>query len=335
MQAQITALTTRISSAPQPSLTVPPAPLPVSAPAPLPPLSPARPPAPAYSSVARRAQEQPQTPTGPIRKISYVTDSIGGNVMLPELEQLTKAKISTRKAYGAVRAPDHFYPDANFTDIVPKEMEKNKPDALIIQMESITLTNLSSDSHKEFAKQEVKVAASNMFTVATSALAANPTLQKVVLMQAVPRFDTMAKEELNKYGNLMLHHAKQESDSVHKHKIYIGFHTLDCQTKGVKASRYGDARHQPDMIHMRGPSGQAAYTRSVASILAGAGLASPQEAAMVARPGLSDRPVQMKKTSGKFQTQGRRGRPGPSGQHRPNTFEVATHNMFAELQDFC
>ena len=257
MQAQIAALTTRISSAPQPSLTVPPSPLPVSAPAPLPSLLPARPPAPAYSSVARRApaQVQPQIPTGPIKKISYVTDSIGGNVMLPELEQLTKAKINTRKAYGAVRAPDHFYPDANFTDIVPKEMEKNKPDALILQMESITLTNLSSDSHKEFAKQEVKVAAFNMFTVATSALAVNPTLQKVVLMQAVPRFDTKAKEELNKYGNLMLHQAKQESDSAHKDKIYIGIHTLDCQTKGLKASRYGDARHQPDMIHMKGPSG--------------------------------------------------------------------------------
>ena len=125
MQAQITALTTRVSSAPQPSLTVPPAPLPVSAPAPLPPLLPARPPAPAYSSVARRApaQVQPQIPTGPIKKISYVTDSIGGNVMLPELEQLTKAKINTRKAYGAMRAPDHFYPDANFTDIVPKDKD--------------------------------------------------------------------------------------------------------------------------------------------------------------------------------------------------------------------
>ena len=181
--------------------------------------------------------------------------------MLPELEHLTKAKFKPRKAKKAARAPDHFYPDANFTDIVPKEMEQNKPDALILQIESVTLTNLTTDVHEEFAKQQVKVAASNMFSVATSSLAANPNLQRSVLMEAVPRFDTKAKQELNRYGNLMLHQAKQESNSIHKDQVYIGVHTLDCQGKGLFVSRYGDRRHQADMIHMRGPSGQAAYTR--------------------------------------------------------------------------
>ena len=283
------------------------------------------------------AQAQPrQVPRGLVKKISYITDSIGGNVMLPELEQLTKAKIKQRKAYGAVRAPDHFYPDANFTDVVPKEMELNKPDALILQMESVTLTNLSTDGHDEFAKQQVKVASANMFTVATSALAVNPNLQRVVLMEAVPRFDTKAKQELNRYGNLMIHQAKQESNSIHKDKVFIGVHTLDCQGKGLIASRYGDRRQQADMIHMRGPSGPSAYIKSVANILAGAGLASPQDAALVARPGLADRPVQMRRMSGQtFQTQGRRGRTAPSRQQQPGVFEIATSNMFGQLQDFC
>ena len=90
------------------------------------------------------------------------------------------------------------------------------------------------------------------------------------------------------------------------------------------------------MIHMKGPSGLAAYTKSVANILAGAGLASPQEAALVARPGLVDKPVQMRRMSGQaFQTQGRRGRTGPSRHQQPSTFEVATYNMFSGLQDFC
>ena len=131
-------------------------------------------------------------------------------------------------------------------------MEQNKPDALILQMESLTLTNLSTDGQEEFAKQQVKVASANMFTVATSALAANPNLQRVVFMEAVPRFDTKAKQELNRYGNLMLHQAKQEFDNIHKDKVFIGVHTLDCQGKGLIASRYRDARHQADMIHMKG-----------------------------------------------------------------------------------
>ena len=90
------------------------------------------------------------------------------------------------------------------------------------------------------------------------------------------------------------------------------------------------------MIHMKGPSGLAAYTKSVASILAGAGLASPEDAALVARPGLADKPVLMKRTGGQaFQTQGRRGRTGPSRQQQPSVFELATSNMFGQLQDFC
>ena len=111
-----------------------------------------------------------------------------------------------------------------------------------------------------------------MFTVATLA-AADPLVQQVVLMEAAPRYDK--KEELNRFGNQMLHQAKAESTSAHKSKVMIGVHNLECEG-GLRASRYGDGRKRSvDMIHMRGTSGQ------VASILAGAGLATMQEAAQV------------------------------------------------------
>ena len=63
----------------------------------------------------------------------------------------------------------------------------------------------------------------------------------------------------------------------------IGVHNLECKD-GLRESRYGDGRNGPvDMIHMKGSSGKVAYTRSVAAILARAGLASIQEAEQVAR----------------------------------------------------
>ena len=65
-----------------------------------------------------------------------------------------------------------------------------------------------------------------MVTFATNALAANPQLQDVVGMEAVPRFE--GKEELNVYGNTMFHKAKQESNSSHKSKV-IGVHNLQCK----------------------------------------------------------------------------------------------------------
>ena len=76
------------------------------------------------------------------------------------------------------------------------------------------------------------LASYNMVTVATNALAANPQLKQVVVMEAVPGFD--GKEELNDYGNRMLHKAKQESNSSHRNKVTIGVHNLQCEGQYAK-----------------------------------------------------------------------------------------------------
>ena len=100
-------------------------------------------------------------------------------------------------------------------------------------------------------------------------------------MEAVPRYD--GKQELNKYGNEMLHQAKAESTDINRDRVKIGVHGLECEG-GLRESRYGDGRNGPvDRIHMKGSSGMVAYTRSVAAILARAGLASSEEAQQVAR----------------------------------------------------
>ena len=303
-------------------------------------------PAPSYSAMAGALAPQegrPPAAPGAVKKILYVTDSIGGNVIIEDLEKATKAKITKRRAYGAVKDASQTYPISNFTDVVPKEMIQTDPDVLILQRDSITLTNLSEGAPQEYAQQQVKVASQNMVTVATTALASNQKLQQVLLMEAVPRYD--GKDELNKYGNKELLKARNESTSIHKHKIVIGVHNLDCEG-GIRASRFGDGRRgpQPDMIHMKGPSGKAALTRSVASILASAGLTSPQEAALVARPGLTDNEEQIRLNRGSnvgFQVQGRRGMKGRKGQRQQqqfwqqqqhSPFEVATFNRFASFQ---
>ena len=221
-------------------------------------------------------------------------------------------------------------------------MAQTVPDVLVLQRDSITLTNLSEGAPEEYAQQQVKVASQNMVSVATTALASNPRLQRVVLMQAPPRY--AGKDELNKYGNKELLKARDESTSIHKQRVVIGVHNLDCEGN-LRASRFGDGRKgpRPDMIQMKGPSGRAAFTRSVACILASAGLTTPQEAALVARPGLADREQEIIMNRGgtnSFQVQGRKGRKGQRQQQfwqeqqwkQPSPFEVATYNRFASFQ---
>ena len=286
---------------------------------------------------------RPPAAPGAVKKILYITDSIGGNVIIEDLEKATKAKIIKRRAYGAVKDASQTYPISNFTDVVPKEMAQTVPDVLVLQRDSITLTNLSEGAPEEYAQQQVKVSSQNMVSVATTALASNPRLQQVVLMQAVPRYD--GKYELNEYGNKELIKARDESTSVHKDRVVIGVHNLDCEGN-LRASRFGDGRKgpRPDMIHMKGPSGKAAFTRSVASILASAGLTTPQEAALVARPGLLDDEEQIRRTRGAndgFRVQRRKGRKGQKQQQQfwqqqqwqqPSPFQVATSNRFASFQ---
>ena len=87
--------------------------------------------------------------------------------------------------------------------------------------------------------------------------------------------------ELNNYANEELHEAiKHVKNDEVRRRIVIGRHNLDCEG-GLRVSRYGDprtCRRAVDNIHMRGSSGTVAFTRSMASILAGAGLCSSAEA---------------------------------------------------------
>ena len=206
-------------------------------------------------------------------------------------------------------------------------MSENKPDILVMQQDSVTLTDLPADASEMFQEQQMKVTSYNMFAAATAALAASPRCQQAILMEGIPRYD--GKEKMNRYGNMMLHQAKMESTSIHKDKVTIGSHNLDCDG-GKRASRYGDnGKTHVDMIHMRGSSGRVAYTRSVAAILAKAGLASREEAEQVMR----SMDVKMKpRQEDSFQTQGRRGRKGPRSQQQQSTLQLAVQNRWSGLQ---
>ena len=173
-------------------------------------------------------------------------------------------------------------------------------------------------------------------------------------MQAAPRYD--GKEELNRYGNDMLYQARAESTSKDKNRVKIGVHKLQCEG-GLRASRYGDGRSgQVDMLHLKGASGKVSFTRSVAAMMAEAGLTTVEEAEQAGR----NMHVEMKKPEEGYRTQNRRGwsgagqpqggagqqrggarqQRGGAGQQRggarqASAFEIATHNRFGELSGDC
>ena len=194
-----------------------------------------------------------------------------------------------------------------------------------MQASSVDLTNLPEDASEEYARQTALISSSNMITAAKAVLRNNPQIKKVIVMQTTPRFDS--KHSLNKYAQEMLFEAKAK---VQDDKIVIGKHTLDCEDDGLRASRFGDIRKPyVDGIHLKGSSGKMAYTRSVAKILAMAGLISTEDAAQVGK----NLNIKLKKSGERWnQTENRRGSRQPQ---QLSTFQVATQNRFGVLQDFC
>ena len=153
-------------------------------------------------------------------------------------------------------------------------------DTLILQSGMEDITNLDTinkpEENIEYYKQETRAAARNLFTVAESALTSNPTLSKVLLMNATPRYDLESSDPLNIkpalvhiFNNTLM---ELSLTSTLRNQIFIGQHKLEC-SGSVFEARYKDSiKKKFDGIHLFGPSGQKAVTISYLDILRNAGL---------------------------------------------------------------
>ena len=193
----------------------------------------------------------------------------------------------------------------------------------MIQASSVDLTNIPANASKEYSEQVALISSQNMVTVAKNALATNPSLKQVLLLQTTPRYDD--KHELNQLAQRRLEEAKNNANDV---RIVMGKHSLDC-TDGVRESRYG-VRGKPrvDWVHLRGSSGMVAYTRSVAKVLAEVGLIPQQVAAEMSR----NKNIKFNTENGGWtQNKAKKGR-APRPAQQMSVFELATQNRYGPLQ---
>ena len=204
-------------------------------------------------------------------------DSIFRNVYIEKIEKVTKAKVKIVKAYSSSydNNRNNKFKSSNFTDLLPKELENSRHNAVAMQASSTDLTNYRAEPNKEKLRQIAQASNSNMLSAATAAAASHPNLKKIVLFERAPRFDDL--EELSIFANQDLHLQWQKCDQEFKNKVVIGNHNLKphgVHAQVQKLSRWGDARkHQnPDQLHLKGSSGMMKTTDSVLAGLAAAGL---------------------------------------------------------------
>ena len=151
---------------------------------------------------------------------------------------------------------------------------------MVLQAGSVDISNLntrdSATERFEYFNQETVRSAKNLFCVAEKSIQTHPSLQQVVIMKHIPRYDTMQadplqiKQALSQIFNNTL--ADLWIQSPHKNKIFVGSHNIECNGP-IREARYRCTKSQKfDGIHLYGSTGMKAYTNSVLQILKSAGL---------------------------------------------------------------
>ena len=216
--------------------------------------------------------------------------------------------------------------------MVPQVLASRQHDVAVLQAPSVVLTNLPPSTSQEHASEQAREASCQLMKVAVDALKENESLKRIVICEAPPRWDQWS--ETNECANDELYEAlKNVADDNIRNKIVIGRHSLDC-SGGLRVSRYGDPAkiRNFDNIHLRGSSGKIAMTRSIALILAGAGLADQSEAEELGRSKTPPSSLAFNQPSPSslagFQTQ----RGQPAARHQNNRqFQLPVHNRFSAL----
>ena len=125
-------------------------------------------------------------------KVLFIGDSISANIDIRLLAHATEVQFHCVKAYSSIKdtvsnicKQAAKFPHANFTDVVPAELQKGLYHSLILQAPSVDITNLNTALNpSEFIKyfeQQTIINATNFFSVVENALQIQPTLNKVIV----------------------------------------------------------------------------------------------------------------------------------------------------------
>ena len=93
-------------------------------------------------------------------------------------------------------------PHDNFTSLSITAPLKRIYSNAVLQGSSTDITNLDTSSNFTFLLQEVTIASKNMITAARNIVLHNPHMKKVIILDRIPRFDTLKNDPLGLKANL-------------------------------------------------------------------------------------------------------------------------------------
>ena len=156
-----------------------------------------------------------------------------------KFKQDTNTNLKFVKAYGIKAEDNQRFPESNFTDTVPRVLEKENPEAIILQTGSIEISNFDvkkalMDPEKSIEEWTLKVKAdsNNLFNLAKRALQIRPSLD-VIIVKRLPRYDSKAvdpihiKQSLSEFANSVYDQLWLEGGAPNNIHI-VSFDNMEC-----------------------------------------------------------------------------------------------------------
>ena len=197
------------------------------------------------------------------------------NVDRKSIEKAIKKNMSLVKAHNSSYNKKSKWPNKNVQEVTEKTLQLEVPEQLILGAPSVDITDLDTtkneEHHHEHLKRAVAISCQNMISTAEIAIKSHPEIQRVTLLEHMPRYDTAdvdpfsLKPQLAKYANSVYQQLWEKSDV--KEKLSIGKLSLDCDGK-IRQARFTRLRDNwYDGVYMYGTSGRNAFSKSLVSII--------------------------------------------------------------------
>ena len=150
--------------------------------------------------------------------ISWLGTSVSKVLNKEKFEKDLNVNLKMTRAYCIKEEDNARYKDVNFKEMVPKVIERDDPDTIVLQTGSIEITNIDvnnalMDTKKHLNEyrrewfEKVEKDSENLFNIAKEALEKSKNVRKVIIVKRISRFDRSSsdligiKSQLSRYAN--------------------------------------------------------------------------------------------------------------------------------------
>ena len=211
--------------------------------------------------------------------MTWFGTSLSNALNTEKLEKDTNVEVKVVKAYCI--QPEGKFPDLNFTETVPAELEYDTPDTIVLESGSIEITNLdvkkammdTSKDLKEYEKEwteKVEKDSENVFNIALKMTEKHKNM-KIIILKRLPRFDsknqdpTSIKRRLSVFANSVYDHLYFKSGCPIN--IKIAELNLATEYPYLKKIIMGNPENSEyDGIHLRGSDSSRHFTYRAAQL---------------------------------------------------------------------